>query len=1257
MTYPWRVRSFLQETRLTAFRHVSPTPGFGAAPAAGPSALARLDALLAGRDVSGHIALVARPAAFSALVRHVERRTRMLGRPSTSADATQRSDSYRVLGDTLGVSTSDVGAFADTLATRAQGGVLIVAARKSSAWGSAVAVELARLSAEPTRSLLFVTVEPPDVPSTLRPLRNASATCPESERRIVFDALSPDDARSWWDAVVGAEPHFARASGGREPLDFEQLEGWWQSTQVRGRADLNHILAERVAKLSGDARRILGLLVLARQPLARSELSVLAAEPRSVEELAASRLCIFDARDTVGLSHELEMAADAGFDHGSGDHGSLEPARLSPAPDRGDVCRLAEILERRASGDVWSAIGAAELFVHAGEFARGEVVSFAALARTGDACARADLWDRWTECLRAAPINGIANAAAQTNGGIANAAATLWVRSAQVALELGDAARADTLARHALTLSAERAGAPDGSSSQETRFAALMVLARASLTRGDISACLVVAATASAGAHTDGECAEVEALLGETRFLGGDFADAERHAHRAIELAATVSTRLAGRNTLGKLLLAREAWADAERQFTEDALSAVEHGLIDDGLRSQLNRGIAVLSAGRRDEARRAFEAVLLDGERLGRIRAVAFACSNLATLAILERRYADALALSDRAITVRRQLGERLGLVLPITNLAELRVRLGLLDEAEQALRFGLAACGDELPVARLARFARVFALIHLERGDTDRAARELESARAGATSSGDRALLGLCERLAIRIALEDGKVGAAEIALTAARACQHTALGQADLAHSYALVLRASAAPFLDASLAATRLAESADDPELLRECYVTVANAYETDGELALCASFRRRALEQRELVLRSLPIAIRERFLARASCGLTHAVAVEPGVGAALATPTLALVKERASSPRRVLVGQSAPMRALGVACTRIAMTDAHVLVAGPTGSGKELVAEAIHTGSRRAKGPLIKVNCAALVETLLLSELFGHEKGAFTGASARRRGRFELADGGTLFLDEIGDISARTQVALLRVLQDGSFERVGGSTSVHADVRVVCATHRDLRAMVARGEFREDLYYRLCGVVVEVPALKDRVADLDLLAVELIGRAAEQHGIAPKALSPHALRAMQRHPWPGNVREFENAVRIGCLFAQGPAIELSDLADNVESLRYLADSPAPIARSSPPSGLGSGGALSFGGGIGALATTDAVYAEIRGGTGLAEMKKRLEADCIARALADSGGNITRAAVLLGMKRPRLSQLVKEHRLGTLLEDLK
>jgi DNA-binding NtrC family response regulator len=225
----------------------------------------------------------------------------------------------------------------------------------------------------------------------------------------------------------------------------------------------------------------------------------------------------------------------------------------------------------------------------------------------------------------------------------------------------------------------------------------------------------------------------------------------------------------------------------------------------------------------------------------------------------------------------------------------------------------------------------------------------------------------------------------------------------------------------------------------------------------------------------------------------------------------------------------VVGSSKAFQRILQVVKQVAPTDASILITGESGTGKEVIANSIHTNSSRSKGPFIKVHCAALPETLLESELFGHEKGAFTGAIARKRGRFELADGGTIFLDEIGDISPNVQVKLLRVLQEQEFDRVGGEETIKVNIRIITATNKDLKKMTEEGKFREDLFYRLNIVNIHVPALRDRKEDIPLFVDYFIKSFCKKHGRKVKEIQPKALKFMENYRWPGNVRELQNLI--------------------------------------------------------------------------------------------------------------------------------
>ncbi len=287
--------------------------------------------------------------------------------------------------------------------------------------------------------------------------------------------------------------------------------------------------------------------------------------------------------------------------------------------------------------------------------------------------------------------------------------------------------------------------------------------------------------------------------------------------------------------------------------------------------------------------------------------------------------------------------------------------------------------------------------------------------------------------------------------------------------------------------------------------------------------------------------------------------------------------------------------------------KAAASDATVLLGGESGTGKEVLARAIHEWSGRAEGPFVAVNCVALAETLLESELFGHEKGAFTGAIGRKPGKIELAGGGTLFLDEIGDISPAFQAKLLRVLQEKAFERVGGTQTLRVDVRVVSATNQDLKAMVAAGRFREDLFYRLHVIAIHLPPLRERALDVPALAARFVEASAADAKRPAVRLSAAALEAIRAYPWPGNVRELKNAIERAVVLCEGDAVEPEDLPPDV-----LLRGGAPL----PAEGF--------------HARVEAFRRQV-----------------ILDALAECGGNRTKAADRLGLQRTYLSRLIRQY----------
>ncbi|WP_406696981.1 sigma-54 dependent transcriptional regulator [Singulisphaera sp. Ch08] len=327
---------------------------------------------------------------------------------------------------------------------------------------------------------------------------------------------------------------------------------------------------------------------------------------------------------------------------------------------------------------------------------------------------------------------------------------------------------------------------------------------------------------------------------------------------------------------------------------------------------------------------------------------------------------------------------------------------------------------------------------------------------------------------------------------------------------------------------------------------------------------------------------------------------------------------------AQAPADVIVGRSPAMQEVYKAIGLVAPQDLAVLILGDSGTGKELVARAVYQHSRRATGPFLAINCAAIPETLLESELFGHEKGAFTGADRKRIGKFEQCSGGTLFLDEIGDMTPLTQSKLLRVLQDGRFERVGGNETIRTDVRIIAATNRDLAQMVTAGEFRGDLYYRLGIVTINVPPLRERADDLPLLVEHFLKRFSPELGKTVVRIAPEAMELLRRHPWPGNIRELQSVLKQALLRAQGPVL--------------VADFLPPSVRGEEESAGAAAAPIDWEGFLDdrlRVGSQD-LYAEA-----LALMERSL----VTRVLRHTGGNQVQAAKLLGITRGSLRTKIR------------
>ncbi|MDF2696251.1 MAG: Nitrogenase (molybdenum-iron)-specific transcriptional regulator NifA, partial [Labilithrix sp.] len=1016
------------------------------------------------------------------------------------------------------------------------------------------------------------------------------------------DAELGSEEKSRWLAAMAEAAHADLATS-----ELARLEDWWRTAR-RTKPENTDALGESCEQ----TRALATQLALVGRMLDRSAFQTDVS--RQLDDLLAAGV-LATSGPLVGLHWDVDVRK---LEAGATSCERLITAQMLVAPE--------------SEPDAWAYARAAHLFLGAGKPEDADAAIARALEDSAGTSVAADLAERWFEATL--PVRG--------QDGL-----LLRRRAAERALAFGDAKGALRWCESAQALKPREASTA-------------LLMGQVLVQLGDPVAARVSLERAHTWALDDEQRARVAAELAEVAFLSGDLDAASEYANQASVLASTVATQLAARNTLGKMHLLRGRWEAADRHFAEDALFASSAGESAAELRAGLNRAIALLSNDSLDRARTILERVRSDAVRLREERAEAFACINLGVVAYRQRDYVAALASWDRALRLQRVLPSRASATHTLANLAELRLRLGLLAHAEQTLTFGRGVVATDAPAA-FAHYRRVGAKIALARGDIELARREAEAALKDARTSGDVETLAWVELLMARIALEEGNLTKAAPSLAEAEAATANVQIRAEAMILRAIHLRSiGAGSVLDAAIEAAAVARSAGDEELLVEAHMLLALICRDSGDFEAARSHCGKAMATREQVAATLPSDIRTAYLAKPE-GVAllkiHASLGSDGEASEV-DPCEEVTTPARVTTHRQLVGDHPQIRSLMLAVGKVARSNATVLIQGESGTGKELVAEAIHRASDRRDGPLVSVNCAALVESLLLSELFGHEKGAFTGASNRRRGRFELAEGGTLFLDEIGDISPRTQVALLRVLQEKTFERVGGITPICADVRVVCATHRNLKAMVESGEFREDLYYRLRGITLEVPPLRVRTTDIGRLGAHLLARVAAERNEPVKALTADAVALLQRHKWPGNVRELDNVLRAVSLFTDGKVIDAADLVAHVDELRAVAQlalsshSAISVRTHSASDATESDHASTDG-----ESRLDVEgYDQIRRGTmTLYDLKRQIEHDCIVRALDETKGNISRAAVLLGMKRPRLSQLAKKYRMSVIQEE--
>ncbi len=790
--------------------------------------------------------------------------------------------------------------------------------------------------------------------------------------------------------------------------------------------------------------------------------------------------------------------------------------------------------------------------------------------------------------------------------------------------------------------------------------------------------------------------ASLEATASEAYYHLSKLSESAQACKEGLKLVAEAKEpltrlRLSLLNQLGKIALANDDTSSALDYFVETHQLAEQFGLSSEQARALINMGIIQLRRSELKEAEKNFEAGISKAKEGSDLARMAFGYMSVGALYHQGGQLGPAIEAYRECRALFRRLGNRTQLARILSNLGNLYLLCGDINRAE-------AYNNEALRLAKLSGVERVVGVaavvdgvILAERREYDRAEARLREGMLLQQKMGSERTVETMVELAelylrtgdnqrVRETLDevDGALKRMHAPMLSARSAYLRgclgAEGEADHGLSY-----------LEQ---AHKIFGQLNRKLLVRDTELAMARAMYVSGRNEMARLHLKTAEDIQETIANALPEDLRNCFLAARAQQVAAEVAQElsgsKAVGRALFAPAASASERaiRSSQPRNAptierkeewkqrygnIVGSSPRLYRVFHILDRISHSENTVLINGESGTGKELIAEAIHRNSPRSSGPFVKLNCAALVETLLLSELFGHERGSFTGAHQRKIGRFEMAAGGTIFLDEIGDISPKTQVALLRVLQEKEFERVGGGQTIQMQARIVFATNRNLAQMVQEGTFREDLYYRLKGITIDLPPLRERPEDIVVLSEHFLEQYAQESGSAAKLLSSQAEQLLTSYPWPGNIRELENMLRSVALFAEGDQLSARDFdeyrelfqeapmlnpansslpAAPVAVVKSAPTTPARVPEPEPPVPVAPQVARNPAN----VATpvpppaADPLSRIFEEGIPLPEFKKRLQEEAIARALRMTGGNITRAAEVLGMRRPRLSQII-------------